>query len=152
MSPCLFSTGCRPLIFGVRGGPPVPRPVNFYIQGSQAWLDTKRDVENWDKSDKAGYQTILLNIRPSYRFIVQQNQGATALQLWTAIKQLNRNNTKGHRGLARQKWKSCKQSSKQSLNEYIAAYGKVHSDLLLSGVVYDREVDLSQFLAGLDDR
>ena len=60
MGPCLFSTGCRPLIFGVRGGLPVPRPVNFYTQGSQAWLDTKRDVESWDKSDKAGYQTILL--------------------------------------------------------------------------------------------
>ena len=24
MGPCLFSTGCRPLIFGVRGGLPVP--------------------------------------------------------------------------------------------------------------------------------
>ena len=50
--------------------------------------------------------------------------------------------------MARQKWQSCKQSSKQSLDEY----GKVHSDLLLSGVVYDREAELSQFLAGLDDR
>ena len=112
MGPCLFSTGCRPLIFGVRGGPPVPRPVNFYTQGSQAWLDTKRDVENWDKSDKAGYQTILLNISPNYRFIVQQNQGVTALQLWTAIMLLNRNNTTDRRGLARQKWQSWKQSSK----------------------------------------
>ena len=87
-----------------------------------------------------------------HRFIVQQNQGVTALQLWTAIKQLNRNITKTHRGLARQKWQSCKQSFKQSLDEYIAAYGKVHSDLLLLGVVYDREAELSQFLAGLDDR
>ena len=60
MGPCLFSTGCRPLIFGVRGGLPVPRPVNFYIQGSQAWFDTKKEIENWDKSDEAGYQTILL--------------------------------------------------------------------------------------------
>ena len=127
-------------------------PVNFYTQGSQAWLDTKRDVENWDKSDEAGYQTILLNISPNYRFIVQQNQGVTALQLWTAIMLLNRNNTKGHGGLVRQRWQSCKQSSKQSLDEYIAAYGKVHSDLLLLGVVYDREAELSQFLAGLDDR
>ena len=67
-------------------------------------------MENWDKSDEAGYQIILLDISPSYRFIVQQNQGTTALQLWTAIKQLNRNNTKGHIGLARQKWQSCKQS------------------------------------------
>ena len=52
MGPCLFSTDCRLLIFGVQGGPPVPRPVNFYTQGSQAWLDTKRDVENWDKFDE----------------------------------------------------------------------------------------------------
>ena len=91
MGPCLFSTGCRPLIFGVRGGLPVPRPVNFFTQGSKAWLDTKRDVENWDKSNEAGYQTILLNISPNYRFIVQQNQGVTSLQLWTAIMLLNRN-------------------------------------------------------------
>ena len=28
----------------------------------------------------------------------------------------------------------------------------MHSDLLLSGVVYDREAELSKFLAGLDDR
>ena len=28
----------------------------------------------------------------------------------------------------------------------------MHNDLLLSGVVYDREAELSQFLAGLDDR
>ena len=65
---------------------------------------------------------------------------------------LNRNNTKGHRRIARQKWQSCKQSSKQSLEEYISTYEKVQSDLLLSGVVYDREAELSQFLAGLDDR
>ena len=77
MGPCLFSTGCRPLIFGVRGGLPVPRRVNFYTQGIRACLDTKKDVENWDKSDEAGYQTILLNICPDYCFIIQQNRGVT---------------------------------------------------------------------------
>ena len=73
MGPCLFSTGCRPLIFGVRGCPPVPRPVNFYTQGSQAWLETKRDILNLFNSDEAGYQTILLNICPDYCFIIQLN-------------------------------------------------------------------------------
>ena len=129
-----------------------PSTSQLLHSGQSSRLDTKKDVENWDKSDEAGYQTILLNISPDYRFIIQLNQGVTSLQLWTTIKLLNRNNTKGHRGLARQKWQSCKQSAKQSLDKHIAMYGKLHSDFLQSGVVYDREAELSQFLAGLDDR
>ena len=139
--------GLSPLNFLCSGKSPVPQSFNIYTQGSQAWLDTKRDVENWDKSDEAGYQTILLHISPNYRFIVQQNQGVTALQLWTPIMLHNRNNTKGHRGLARQRWQSCKQSSKQSLDEYISAYGHSHTQIHGGKVHLDHQILMIFYLS-----
>ena len=130
MKPPLFSCGCSSLIFGSYGRPPMQRPVNNFLPNSQAFFQCRYDQDRWDRSDEAGYNTILLNVTPSQRFIVEQNPSSTTLHLWNQIRQLHRNNTNGHRGLARQKWQTCRQTQKLSLDDYISAYGKAHNELL----------------------
>ena len=68
------------------------------------------------------------------------------------IKSHNKNITKGHRALARQKWLSCKHYGKVLLDDYISSYSKCYNVLLQSGVAHDAEAELSQFLAGLDTK
>ena len=66
------------------------------------------------------------------------------------IRNYHRNNTRGHRSLARQKWQACRQLPKQSLDQYINAYSRACNDLLQTRVAHDSEAELSQFQAGLD--
>ena len=61
--PSLFSTGCLPLIFGRQGGPPEQRPINPLLWGTLQWQLANQAIENWDKSNSAGYYTISLNLQ-----------------------------------------------------------------------------------------
>ena len=137
--PSLFSTGCLPLIFGRQGGPPEQRPINPLLWGTPQWQLANQAIENWDKSNSAGYYTISLNLQSTQKFLIQQNPNAYVFQLWNLIKSHNNNNTKGHRALTRQRWLTCEQSGKVSLDDYISSYSKSYNDLLQTSIAHDAE-------------
>ena len=50
------------------------------------------------------------------------------------------------------KWMAFKQGGKLTLSEYISKFNRFHTDLLLTGVLFDAEAQLLQFQAGLDPK